>query len=92
MFCYNSFVAATAATIDDNVVVFVVFVIVDVVFFCGNQWKQSKEREQIINTSKAIIFGVSILMDSKRAIERERGRGSNEKDMFINMFRLTMTD
>lgn len=70
-FCYNSFVAATAATIDDNVVVFVVFVIVDVVFFCGNQWKQSKEREQIINTSKARVFGVSILMDSKRALERE---------------------
>lgn len=64
--------AATAATIDDNVVVFVVFVIiVDVVFFCGNQWKQSKEREQIINTSKARVFGVSILMDSKRALERE---------------------
>lgn len=67
--------AATAATIDDNVVVFVVFVIiVDVVFFCGNQWKQSKEREQIINTSKATVFGVSILMDSKRALERERAR------------------
>lgn len=67
--------AATAATIDDNVVVFVVFVIiVDVVFFCGNQWKQSKEREQIINTSKARVFGVSILMDSKRALEREKAR------------------
>lgn len=68
--------AATAATIDDNVVVFVV--IVDVVFFCGNQWKQSKEREQIINTSKARVFGVSILMDSKRALEREREKARKQ--------------
>lgn len=65
--------AATAATIDDNVVV-----IVDVVFFCGNQWKQSKEREQIINTSKARVFGVSILMDSKRALEREREKARKQ--------------